>query len=44
MAKKQGKSSNVGLKRTFGVRRTGKYKKFRGPKEKPTKKYKGQGR
>jgi len=44
MAKKQGKSSNVGIKRTFGVRRKGKAKKFRGPKEKEVSKYRGQGR
>ena len=45
MAKKQGgKSSSNGVKVTFGTRRTGKHKKTRGPKEKHTKKYRGQGR
>lgn len=44
MAKKQGKSTNTGVKRTFGVRRTGKFKKFKGPKEKNVSKYRGQGR
>lgn len=37
------KSEKVG-KITFGTRRTGKFKKFRKPKEKHTKKYRGQGR
>lgn len=44
MAKKQGKSTNSGVKRTFGVRRKGKARKFRGPKEKMVSKYRGQGR
>lgn len=39
---KQKKENNV--KRTFGVRRGGKHSKTRGPKQKHTKKYVGQGR
>jgi hypothetical protein len=45
MAKKQGKAgASSGLKVTFGVRKGGKHKKFRGPKEKMVSKYRGQGR
>jgi hypothetical protein len=43
MAKKGGDKS-TGQKISFGVRRTGKAKKFTGPKEKPVKQYRGQGR
>lgn len=42
MAKQNKKDNNV--KKTFGVRRTGKFKKSNGPKEKRTKRYRGQGR
>lgn len=42
MAKQSKK--NVGLKRTFGKRRTGKFKKSYGPKSEKPKPYKGQGR
>ena len=42
MAKQSKKDINV--KRTFGVRRTGKHKKTNGPKDKSTKRYVGQGR
>lgn len=41
MAKASKQSSN---KISFGKRKTGKAKKTSGPKDKPTKKYKGQGR
>lgn len=41
MAKPKGTSSN---KVTFGKRRIGKYKKSNGPKEAPSKPYKGQGK
>lgn len=44
MAKKQGSKTNVGMKVSFGVRRTGYPKKTRGPKDKYTKKYRGQGK
>jgi hypothetical protein len=44
MAKKQSKTSSSGVKITFGVRRTGKAKKSRGPKDKLTSKYRGQGK
>jgi hypothetical protein len=40
MAKITGDSSR---KQVFGVRRKGKAKKHRGPKEKPMSKYRGQG-
>lgn len=40
MAKKTEKVGKI----TFGTRRTGKFKKSRSPKEKRTKKYRGQGR
>jgi hypothetical protein len=43
MATKQTKSFSS-RKITFGVRRKGKAKKFRSPKDKPVKKYKSQGR
>jgi hypothetical protein len=43
MAKKKGERA-TNQKVTFGVRRSGKPKKFAGPKDKPVKKYKGQGR
>lgn len=42
MAKQSKK--DVSVKRTFGVRRSGKHKKTRSPKEKHTKRYVGQGR
>jgi hypothetical protein len=38
------KSIGSSQKVTFGKRRLGKYKKSNGPKETPTKKYKGQGK
>jgi len=45
MAKKQGKTGTAaGIKISFGVRKGGKHKKFRGPKEKMVSKYRGQGR
>lgn len=45
MAKKQGKTAtSSGVKINFGVRKGGKHKKFRGPKEKPVSKYRGQGK
>jgi hypothetical protein len=44
MAKKQGKGTSTGIKVSFGTRRSGKYKKSKGPKEKNTSKYRGQGR
>lgn len=44
MTKKQGKSANFGMKISFGVRKGGKHKKSRGPKEKLVSKYRGQGR
>jgi hypothetical protein len=38
------KNSDNAKKVSFGIRRKGKFKKFRSPKEKHTKKYRGQGR
>jgi len=38
------KSKENNQKISFGVRRSGKHKKFRSPKEKHTKRYRGQGR
>lgn len=43
MAKKKGEKS-TGAKISFGVRRSGKAKKFSGPKDKPVSKYRAQGR
>jgi len=40
MAKATGNTQKV----SFGKRRVGKYKKSTGPKEAPTKKYRGQGK
>ncbi len=42
MAKSKGNSTNQ--KTSFGKRKGGKPKKSNGPKDKPTKKYRGQGR
>ena len=39
-----GKVSNNNNKVSFGKRKGGKPEKTKGPKDKPTKKYKGQGR
>ena len=38
------KSAGSTQKISFGKRRVGKYKKSNGPKEAPTKKYRGQGK
>jgi hypothetical protein len=38
------KSSSINYKVTFGVRRKGKYKKTRSPKDKMVSKYVGQGK
>jgi hypothetical protein len=40
MAKSIGNNNKI----SFGKRRVGKYKKSNGPKEAPTKRYKGQGK
>ncbi len=44
MKKTGGKSSNAGVKLSFGRRREGKHQKSHGPKHKGVKKYRGQGR
>lgn len=38
------KSTNTSRKITFGVRRKGKARKTKGPKDKPVSKYRGQGK
>lgn len=38
------KQTSSSIKFTFGKRKVGKSKKHKGPKEKPVKKYNGQGR
>lgn len=40
---KKSKSASEARKITFGVRRKGKHKKTRSPKDKPVSKYRGQG-
>ncbi len=37
------KSKEISHKLNFGKRKVGKYKKRKGPKDKPVKKYRGQG-
>lgn len=43
-AKSGGKSSSLGVKLTFGKKKSGKMKKKYGPKAEVPKKYRGQGR
>jgi hypothetical protein len=40
----KGSKNNTSQKVSFGKRRTGKAQKTSGPKDKPTKQYRGQGR